>query len=401
MSFAFRESARCSRCTLSLGLFVFLLQAPAFSRSAFAQSSSPEDDPRLQELYTEAKLAESHGDLAAAAAKYESMLRIAPQLAVAYNNLGAVYFKQRAYRQAAAVLEKGLKINPSMPSSSALLGMSLFEIGEYAQAQPRLEAALHANPSDNHIELFLVNDLTRLGDFKSAAAHLERLKDREPNNQQIWYLLGKVYTQLAQQALAKMNSIDRNSVWAHEISGEIMENMKNYDGATIEYKKAVEVAPHQPGAHYKLGDLYWSLSQWDDATREFEAELVNDPGNCMAQWKLGDILLQQSIKPEEALAAVDKSLTMCPNLAEARLDRGRLLLRLHRYQEAVVDLESAEKADPSQPTVHFSLAQAYRALGRAQDAQQQMQIFSKLDAESRAAAAQQAEEAIQNKQKAQ
>ena len=176
-----------------------------------------------------------------------------------------------------------------------------------------------------------------------------------------------------------------------------MESMKNYDGAIIEYKKAIEVAPRQPGAHYKLGDLYWSLSQWDNASEQFNAELVNDPGNCMARWKLGDVLVQQSIQPEEALGYIDKALATCPNLSEARLDRGRILLKLHRNQEALRDLEAAVKATPNEPTAHFSLAQAYRALGQTEQAQAEMQIFAKLDASARAATAQRAEEVIRNK----
>jgi tetratricopeptide (TPR) repeat protein len=285
-----------------------------------------------------------------------------------------------------------------MTSASALLGMSLFEAGDFAGARPVLEATLHSHPKDNNIELFLANDLTKLGDFEEAAVHLEQLAKREPNDQHVLYLLGKVYTELARRALAKMNAIDPNSVWAHEVSGEIMESMKNYDGAIIEYKKAIEVAPRQPGAHYKLGDLYWSLSQWDNATGQFQAELANDPGNCMAQWKIGNTLVQQSIKPEEALADVEKALAMCPSLSEARLDRGRLLLRLHREQEAVADLERAEKASPNDPTVHFSLAQAYRVLGRRQKAQTELETFRKLDSAARAAAADQAQQAIRNKE---
>ena len=33
---------------------------------------------------------------------------------MAYNNLGALYFRQRNYAKAAAVLEQGLKVNPGM-----------------------------------------------------------------------------------------------------------------------------------------------------------------------------------------------------------------------------------------------------------------------------------------------
>ena len=286
-----------------------------------------------------------------------------------------------------------------MPSANALLGMSLYETGKYGEARPRLEDALKANPADANMEMFLANDLTRLGDFAGAAERLQHLTEREPNNQHLWYLLARVYMQLGRQALTKMNSIDPNSVWAHEISGEIMEGMKNYDGAIVRYKKAIEVAPHEPGAHYKLGDLYWSLSQWDNATPEFQAELANDPHNCMAQFKLGDILIRQNEKTEEALADIDKSLAMCPTLSDARVDRGKILLQMNRNDEALHELQTAEKETPDDSQVHFMLARAYRALGRGEEARSQMQIYSRLEASAREATAERAEEIISNENK--
>jgi len=174
--------------------------------------------------------------------------------------------------------------------------------------------------------------------------------------------------------------------------------MKNYDGAIAEYKKAIEAAPKQPGAHYKLGDVYWSLSQWDTAAEHFRAELANDPKNCMAQWKLGDILVQQSLRPEEALADIDKALAMCPNLAEARADRGRVLLQLRRNEEAIADLHAAAKQTPDDASVHFLLARAYRAVGRQEDAQSEMKVFSALEEKSRKATADRAQEIIKNKE---
>jgi hypothetical protein len=57
---------------------------------------------------------------------------------------------------------------------------------------------------------------------------------------------------LSEQALSKLNELDRNSVWVHDISGEIMEGMKNFDGALVEYKKAVEMAPEQAGTTMHL-----------------------------------------------------------------------------------------------------------------------------------------------------
>jgi tetratricopeptide (TPR) repeat protein len=362
-------------------------------------AQSPVDE-RVESLYAAAKSAEEAGDLSSAAEKYEKILKIAPRVGPAYNNLGAVYFKQGKYGQASSVLERGLKVDPKMTSASALLGMAYFQMREYGKARPRLEAAVAANPNDNNAEFLLVNDLTKLGDFQAAAVHLERLAKRAPENQQVWYQLAKVYMQLSEEALGKINQIDANSVWAHEVSAEMMESMKNYDGAILEWKKAEEVAPHQPGVHYKLGDLYWSLLQWDNATEQFQEEMAIDPGNCMVQWKLGDILVQKSVQPEEALARIEKALVACPNLAEARADRGKLLLRLHREQEAIEDLEAAEKSSPNEPSTHFLLAQAYRATGNMAQAQMEMKSFSELEQKARAETAERAQKAINNNQSA-
>lgn len=376
---------------------LFCLAALWLSPSVRGQSEPSAADPQVQKIYGEAKAAEAHGDLAGAAASYESLLQVAPHLGPAYNNLGALYVRQREYQKAADVLEKGLKIDPKMSSASALLGISLYELGDYNGARRHLETALRANPKDDNTELFLANDLIKLGEWDSAATHLKQLAQRQPKNQEIWYLLGKVHMKLSEEALSRLNEIDSNSVWVHQISGEIMEGMKNFDGALIEYKKAVEIAPQQPGTHYSLGNAYWLLASWDAATQEFKAELSNDPSNCMAQWKLGNIVLEQHQDAGEALADVDKALAICPNLVQARVDRARALLKLDRNEEAMKDLQTAEKTNPEEPSIHFLLAQAHRALGQTKEAQVEMGIFSKLEESNRAAVAERAKQVIQNK----
>ena len=359
-----------------------------------------EADAHVQELYSQAKAAQSRNDLAGAIAKYEEILRIAPRLGPAYNNLGALYFRQRDYLKAAGVLEQGLKINPAMPSASALLGIALFEMGEYAKARPRLEAALRANGGDANAQMFLVKDLTKLGDYDAAAAQLRQLAGTQPNNQEVWYLLAKVYMKLSEQSLAKINSIDPNSVLAHELSAEMMEAMNNYDGAVVELKKAVEMAPQRPGTHYKLGVAYLALSQLDSASEQFHAELAVDPANCTAHWRIGGVVLLKNGSPQEALAEINQALSACPSLTDARVDRARALIKLDRNAEALKDLEAAVKANPTEASVHFLLAKTYRALGRTEEAQAEMRAFSKLEESARAATAERAREVIKNKETA-
>ena len=113
-----------------------------------------QDDP-VQSLYAEAKSAEAAGNIQDAIAKYEAILKLAPRLGAAYNNLGLLYFKQRDFEKAAHVLQKGLTVDPKMPSASALLGISLYQLGMYSEAKTPLEKALAANPKDSNAELFL------------------------------------------------------------------------------------------------------------------------------------------------------------------------------------------------------------------------------------------------------
>ena len=361
---------------------------------AEAQMQTASRGARVQRLYGEAQADEARGDLAGAAKRYQEILRIAPRLGPAYNNLGAVYVKEREFPKAVAVLEKGLKIAPGMTSASALLGIALYAMREYAQARAPLEAALRANPDDNNAEFLLANDLIKLGDYGVAELHLRRLAQREPKNQRVWYLLGQVYTELAEESYQQVDTINPNSVLSHEIRGDVMSSMKNYQGALLQYKKAVELGPREPGTHYKLGNAYWNLNDWPAATEQFQAELLNDPANCEAWWKLGDILLQQHMDPQQALGDVNKGLTLCPGLSDARLDRARALLLLNRPAEALPDLRVAEKSTPDEPVVHFLLSQAYRRTGHMKQARAEMELFAKLEQSSRAKEVNQAQQML-------
>jgi len=380
-------------CALASSISIFPLLA------AYSQAEPDANDPRIVQLYAGAKAAEQSGDMAGAISKYKSILEVAPRLGPAYNNLGALYLKQHEYPQAIATLKQGLKVYPTMYSASVLLGIAYYEAGEYTEARQPLEAAIRKNPKDNNAELYLAKDLVKLRNFGLAAAHLQELAKREPKDQEIWYMLGNVYIQLSEEALAKVDAIDPNSVLSHQIRGDIMSSMKNFDGALVEYKKAVDIAPNQTGTHYKLGNAYWQLDDWADATAQFQAELTNDPGNCDAQWKLGNILLEQHLRPEEALDDINRALQTCPYLMEARPDRATALIRLNRYEEAVPDLQMAIKTDPEDPRLHFMLAQAYRGLGRTAEANAEMSTFGKLEQNARAAEAKHAQEVMKEKSK--
>lgn len=380
----------------SLLFWVLVFSAPY----VIAQQANDEVTPEVQNLYAQAKAARQSGDAATAIEKYRAIIKRAPHLAAAYNNLGMLYFDGHDYAHAIEVLQRGSELNPNMPSTAAMLGMSYFQLGKNEKAEPLLETALRANPKDDQVEMVLVHILINTKKLREATSHLNDFLTRNPKNQEAWYLLGKTYLQLSEDALTKINEIDPDSVVAHEIAGEIDESMHNYDLALVEYKKAIDKAPRMPGTHMHMGDAFWNIGKWQSAQTEFRAELANDANNCIARWKLANAILEANDSSDEAFTELNRVIERCPTLMQARVDRARALVRLGKHADALPDLLMAENESPREPTIHFLLAAVYRAQGKSAEAQSEMQTYGRLQREASAAVAGQANDANDIKNKA-
>jgi predicted Zn-dependent protease len=183
-------------------------------------------------------------------------------------------------------------------------------------------------------------------------------------------------------------------VTAHIVAGEIDESMHNYDGALVEYKKAVDLAPRQSGTHEHMGNTFWVTGKWESAETEFKAELENNPNNCTARWKLANATLEANGSTEDALSGLNQTIERCPNLMQARVDRARALIKLGRQKEGLPDLLMAEKDSPKEPSIHFLLSQVYKADGQTTEAQQELRTYAQLQREASEAVAGQASDAI-------
>ncbi len=365
--------------------------------SAFSAQGSADVSPRVQTLYAEAGAARQAGDVPLAIAKYEAILQAAPRLAPAYNNLGALYFDTADYTAAARTLERGLALDPKMTSAAGVLGMTYLKLGRNEEAKTRLQVAVAARPTDNTLQMSLARSLLNLNEYDEAANQLQLYVKRNPRDQAALYLLGKTYLQLSEAALGKIRTIDPDSVTAHEVAGEIDESMHNYDGALAEYNRAVQLAPDQPGTHYRLGNTFWIEGKWELALGEFEADLRNDPRNCTTEWKLGNTLLAANHVPSEALHHLNHAIEQCPGLMQARVDRASALLKLDQPQSATEDLLLAVKDSPREPSIHFLLSKAYKLLGKNDDARVELETYGRLQREASEATAARAGDVIQIK----
>lgn len=331
--------------------------------------------PSVERLYSEAQTIQSRGDTQAAIAKYEEIRRVAPRLAPACNNLGALYYDAGQYHKSIEVLQAGLRIDSKMASSYAIMGEAYLSLGNYAQAVISLKSAVKLNPKDQRSEDLLEQSLITTKQFDLA---VERIKIRVQSNaedQNAWYRLGNLYLLLSQQAHARAIAIKPDSAISYDLEGEIREGMGNLKGAQAKFELAVKADPDKPGTHDHLGNVLWVQGQWSAAQKEFEAEIANDGNNCHARWKLANCMLNQNANPQSTLDILDETITRCPDLMQARVDRARTLIQLQRTADGLDDLLLAKKENPEEPQIHFLLAKVYRARGLTAEAAEEMRLF--------------------------
>ena len=113
-----------------------------------------------------------------------TILRVDERNATAYNRLGILYAKQRAYQDAIECFEIAQSLEPSA-SSLHNVGLIYYETGQYEKAALAFEQALaiEGDIAARHIAFAKVQE--KLNNVKLMIAALERAVELEPNPQSL------------------------------------------------------------------------------------------------------------------------------------------------------------------------------------------------------------------------
>jgi len=84
-------------------------------------------------------------------------------------------------------------------------------------------------------------------------------------------------------------------------------------------------------------------------------------------------------KLEAGIAELRKVIEHDPGVSHAWAGIGKALIQLKRYKEAMHEMERAVKVGEELASLHLYLSQAYRALGRMEDAKREAKIFARLN----------------------
>lgn len=267
------------------------------------------------------------------------------------------------------------------------LGIAYYRTSKLVSAEKAFAQAMADDPDD--MESIQMRGLTlyRLARPADAIPFLERFRQWTPNaNADANYVLGLCYLNSqrlddARKAFANQFGVSADSGSAYLLLGKMLMQANLPEGAATAAKKALALSPQIPLAHLLLGEFYLFKSDVAQALREFAQEGEINPANAAVYDRLGDAYTRSG-QYQQAQESLARAISLDTSSTGPFIQMGKVLLRRNDPRTSLLYLQHAEKMDPGNYITHTLLGQAYRGLGREDDAKKEMDIAAKIHAEN-------------------
>jgi tetratricopeptide (TPR) repeat protein len=125
--------------------------------------------------------------------------------------------------------------------------------------------------------------------------------------------------------------------------------------------------PDDPVAHAGLGAAYIKMGQIDEALAEFKEAIRLKPKSAQYRYNLA-VVYRDKGETEKALRELDEAQSLDSDWDAPYFTSGLIYLAQKKYKEAAWDFRACIDANPGNADAHFSLGQAYAALGKKEQA---------------------------------
>ena len=139
------------------------------------------------------------------------------------------------------------------------------------------------------------------------------------------------------------------------------------------YEKALELKPESPRWWYHLARVRHRLGDLPAAFEAMERSIALDDRYAPSLWRRGNWSVDQA-DVDQAEADFRRAVELAPGDPSARLGLARALLEKEAAGEAASLLEPVVAAEPDDAYAHLLLGNAYRALGRDDEAAEQLRL---------------------------
>jgi tetratricopeptide (TPR) repeat protein len=241
------------------------------------------------------------GNYKAAAGAFSGAIRLYPQFARGYVELGSSYLKLKKYALAEQAFLKAKSIDDESCATCGL-GMTYNLMGRYAEAEKEFKRSESLNPND----VCAYDQSGRMyyerGMYPEAIAAFKQAVTLSPGYGTYMYLANSY-------------------VYARQ-----------YEASVDVYKQAIQLDPKDVRAHIQLAIAYDCLRQYENAVSEYEEAVKLDPKDEKARYHL--VIAYMSLGNKQAARAQYESLRkISPETAAELIDDGGLTQRREKGKE--------------------------------------------------------------------
>jgi tetratricopeptide (TPR) repeat protein len=273
--------------------------------------------------------------------------------------------QRRQYRSAFFFYSEALKSLPNLHGSHAALAEVYRKTGhaEWAAAEDAKEAALP--PADCKLHA---------PECEFAAGHdvqLTTLPRGAAPSAETLYWQARAANELALQAFFRLGQMPA-SVEQHRLRAEIARSQGQHLESVREWRAALALDPESAPLKREIAVSLFMAGDYRAALDEAKKL----PRSSEIDFLMGDSLLRLE-QPEEAIPHLRAALSGDPKMLAADASLGLALSRTGKNAEAIPHLQKALSLDDD-GSLHFQLANAYRASGDAEKARAAMTQYQEI-----------------------
>ena len=206
---------------------------------------------------------------------YLQALRINPNLAEAYSNLGNIYKDLNKLQMAEDSYLQALKLNPNLAEAHSNLADIYKELGMFQDAVSSCLKAIELNPNLAEAYNNLGVTYKELGRLKEAESYCLKAIELNPNLAEAYIGHGIILKDLNKLSDAELSfkalSLKPDMLSVIDHMGDLMQTSGRFEEAEIYYKKYISIAPNKNSLTKSLASRFQAQGEFHKALNLFDS----------------------------------------------------------------------------------------------------------------------------------
>jgi tetratricopeptide (TPR) repeat protein len=250
---------------------------------------------------------------------------------------GEILVQAKQYDDAAPILAHARELSPNDARPYAWLGVIAIAVHRSEDARKQLNQALKLDSSNVTAIRALANLDAQEHHLRPAMQGFERLTQLLPKDADAWQRLGMVLMGVG-------------------------ENYRSLDALT----RAATLDPNDLLTQTALGNMSLQAGRLDQAEHAFEVVLAKRPDNPQAHMGMALVIMRRDPSTDglkKAEEQAEAALRTVPSPA-AYSTRAQVRMTMHRFEDAIPDLNAAINLEPDNRNLYVLLSQCYASAGK-------------------------------------